>query len=228
MQPPRLVRVHVPEALPDVLDPVDVAFAVALETTPFALGGSIVEYDGPGIEALTMSERRRLCAASWVTGCEAAGARDRSSQEKYHQLIVIDPGDRQPLAYDQASHRIVPVADLDGQRVANVLFGGCVAGDAESIRWLANHVEAYGADAQANAVVVAGSSKLQAVLTKQGVARRLAMARIRLRAPGEMEVAEGTTLSTTTCLAPGAIMVSPKVAAGAMLEAQMVRRGTSP
>jgi len=144
---PRVIRVNLVGKLPDWVTAKDVILKVLAELTTKGNVGSVCEYSGEGARALSVPERATITNMGAETGVTTSlfpsdeetqrflAAQERGGQwvpleadegAEYHREMEIDLSDLVPLmAAPHSPGKIVPVSDLAGTPVDQVMIGSC-------------------------------------------------------------------------------------------------------
>lgn len=144
---PRVINVHLTEELPQWVTAKDVVLQTLRNLSVKGNVGYVCEYTGPGIEKLTVPERATIANMGAETGVTtsifpsdqqtrrflaAQGRADQwipleaDSDASYDRTIEIDLSELEPLiAAPHSPGNIVPVSDLKGTPVDQVMVGSC-------------------------------------------------------------------------------------------------------
>jgi len=144
---PKVIRVNLEGELPDWVTAKDVILKVLEELTTKENVGCVCEYGGEGARALTVPERATITNMGAETGVTTSlfpsdeetrkflAAQGRGDQwislegdedAEYHRVLDIDLSDLEPLmAAPSSPGNIVPVRELSGTAVDQVMIGSC-------------------------------------------------------------------------------------------------------
>src|SRR6056297_3472781 len=187
---PEVVEVRLEGELEDWASAKDVILEMLRRLSVKGGVGKVFEYTGPGVESLTVPERTTITNMGTELGATSSifptdeQTKDYLERvgrpEDYEQLepdadavyadeITIDLGELEPLiATPSMPDNVVPVREVEGERVEQVMIGSCTNGSYEDIlpgakmlkgREVAKHTE----------MIVAPASKQSAeILARQG------------------------------------------------------------
>jgi aconitate hydratase len=144
---PKVIRVNLEGELPDWVTAKDVILKVLEELTTKGNVGCVCEYGGEGARTVTVPERATITNMGAETGVTtslfpsddetqkflaAQGRADHwiplegDEDAEYHRVLDIDLSDLEPLmAAPSSPGNIVPVRDLSGTAVDQVMIGSC-------------------------------------------------------------------------------------------------------
>ncbi len=144
---PKVIKVNLEGKLPDWVTAKDVILKVLDELTTKGNVGCVCEYDGEGARGLSVPERATITNMGAETGVTTSlfpsdeetrkflAAQERGDQwtpleadenAEYHRELDINLSDLEPLmAAPHSPGKIVPVSDLEGTAVDQVMIGSC-------------------------------------------------------------------------------------------------------
>lgn len=169
--------------------------------------GKIFEFTGPGVDTLTVPERTtitnmctELGATSSIFPTDEAtrqwlsqlGREEKyvelqpDSDADYHDHLTIDLSTIEPLvATPSMPDNVVPVRDVAGEPVDQVIIGSCTNGSYEDILPVAKMLEGRTIDRQTEMIIAPGSKQASEMLAREGWTAEL--------------MAAGVNLSEATC-----------------------------
>ncbi|WP_138004682.1 aconitate hydratase [Halalkalirubrum salinum] len=152
--------------------------------------GKIFEYTGPGVETLTAPERMTITNMGTELGAtssifpsdeqtrdylERVGREDvyvplqPDDDAEYADEIVIDLSELEPLiACPSMPDKVVPVSEVAGERVEQVIVGSCTNGAYEDVLPAAKLVEGREIAKHTEMIVAPGSKQASEMLARQG------------------------------------------------------------
>lgn len=215
---PRRTQVRVNGPLPPNVGPADVALHVVRETGLGGLSGAVLEFCGDGLAKFSAAQRRVLCSHAQLTGClSALAAPPQDAPERppapavppdirHDELLIVNGDQLTPLVAQPDRALVRPVADLRGVSIRRVVVGGCVGGDRESLEEVSAGLRNRRVDARVEFVVVPATERLYREAADGAVGRALRQSGAFLRKPSEVAPGDSSTLTSSTCLAPGGLV----------------------
>ncbi len=187
---PEVVNVHLEGELPEWATAKDVALHLLGELTVKGGVGKIFEYTGPGAESLSIPERTtitnlgtELGATSSIFGTdektkEWLALQDREEEfvdltpdedAAYAETIEVDLSDLEPLiACPSMPDKVVPVSEVAGTEVEQVIVGSCTNGAYEDILPGAKMLEGREVAKHTEMIVAPGSKQASEMLSREG------------------------------------------------------------
>ena len=187
---PELGNVHLEGELPEWATAKDIALHLLGELTVKGGVGKIFEYTGPGAESLSIPERTtitnlgtELGATSSIFGTDEktkAWLAKQDREEEYVELapdadaeyadtITVDLDDLEPLiACPSMPDKVVPVREVAGTEVEQVIIGSCTNGAYEDILPAAKMLEGREVARHAEMIVAPGSKQASEMLAREG------------------------------------------------------------
>jgi len=187
---PEIVNVHLEGELPEWATAKDIALHLLGELTVKGGVGKIFEYTGPGAESLSIPERTtitnlgtELGATSSIFGTDEktkAWLAKQDREEEYVELapdadaeyadtITVDLDDLEPLiACPSMPDKVVPVREVAGTEVEQVIIGSCTNGAYEDILPAAKMLEGREVARHAEMIVAPGSKQASEMLAREG------------------------------------------------------------
>ncbi len=187
---PEVVNVHLEGELPEWATAKDVALHLLGELTVKGGVGKIFEYTGPGVESLTVPERTTITnlgtelgatSSIFPTDGETKDWLSRIGREEdyieigpdedaeYADTIEVDLSDLEPLiACPSMPDKVVPVSEVAGEDVEQVIIGSCTNGAYEDILPGAKMLEGREVDKKTEMIVAPGSKQASEMLAREG------------------------------------------------------------
>jgi len=187
---PEVVNVRLEGELPDWATAKDVILEMLRRLSVKGGVGKILEYTGPGVETLTAPERMTITNMGTELGAttsifptdeqtqdylERVGRGDEyvelqpDDDAEYDDEIVVDLSELEPLiAQPSMPDNVVPVSEVAGQDVDQVIIGSCTNGGYEDILPGAKMLEGREVDKKTDMIVAPGSKQASEILARQG------------------------------------------------------------
>ncbi|WP_255170615.1 aconitate hydratase [Natrononativus amylolyticus] len=187
---PEVVEVRLEGELPEWATAKDVILEMLRRLSVKGGVGKILEYTGPGAESLTAPERMtitnmgtELGATSSIFGTDEQTEDylervDRGDEyvelqpdddAEYDDQIVVDLDDLEPLiATPSMPDNVVPVREVAGTDVEQVIIGSCTNGAYEDILPAAKMLEGREVDKKTEMIVAPGSKQASEMLAREG------------------------------------------------------------
>jgi aconitate hydratase len=187
---PEVVNVHLEGELPDWASAKDVALEMLRRLSVKGGVGKIFEYTGPGVESLTVPERTTITNLGTELGATTSifptdeltedylarqGRGDEYVQigpdedADYDDQITIDLSGLEPLiAKPSMPDNVVPVREVAGTSVDQVMIGSCTNGGYEDILPSAKMLEGRTVDKKTEMIIAPGSKQASEILARQG------------------------------------------------------------
>ncbi|GAA0248880.1 aconitate hydratase [Haladaptatus pallidirubidus] len=187
---PEIVSVRLEGELPDWATAKDVILEMLRRFSVKGGVGKIFEYTGPGVETLTVPERTTITNMGTELGATTSifptdeetkdwlsrlGREDEYAELKpdddaeYDDEIVIDLSDLEPLiAKPSMPDNVVPVREVAGEKVDQVILGSCTNGGYEDILPAAKMLEGRTIDRKTDLIVAPGSKQASEMLAREG------------------------------------------------------------
>ena len=187
---PEVVNVHLEGELPEWATAKDVALHLLGELTVKGGVGKIFEYTGPGVESLTVPERTTITNLGTELGATSSifptdektkdwlsriGREDDyvdlspDEDAEYADQITVDLSELEPLiACPSMPDKVVPVSDVAGEDVEQVIIGSCTNGAYEDILPGAKMLEDRTVDRKTEMIVAPGSKQASEMLAREG------------------------------------------------------------
>jgi aconitate hydratase len=204
---PEVVEVRLEGDLPEWGTAKDVILEMLRRLTVKGGVGKIFEYTGPGVENLTAPERMTITNMGTELGAtssifpsdeqtkdylERVGRGEEyepltaDDDAEYHDSITIDLSDLEPLiAEPSMPDNVVPVREVEGTDVDQVIVGSCTNGGYEDILPVAKMLEGRSIDLSTEMIIAPGSKKASEMLAREGWTAEL--------------MAAGVNFSESTC-----------------------------
>ena len=187
---PRVIRVNLEGELPEWVTAKDVILKVLSELTTKGNVGCVCEYVGEGVQSLTVPERATITNMGAETGVTTSlfpsdgqtqkflAAQDREDQwaplaaddgAKYHRELDVDLSDLVPLmAAPHSPGNIVPVSDLAGTPVDQVMIGSCTNSSFADLMTVAEMVRGRRLPSSVSLGVAPGSRQVLMMIAENG------------------------------------------------------------
>ncbi|MEA5388615.1 aconitate hydratase [Haloarculaceae archaeon H-GB11] len=187
---PEVVSVRLEGELPEWATAKDVILEMLRRLSVKGGVGKIFEYTGPGVESLSVPERTTITNMGTELGAtssifptdentkdylERLGRGDEyvelqpDDDAEYADEITIDLSDLEPLiAQPSMPDNVVPVSEVAGTDVEQVIIGSCTNGAYEDILPSAKMLEGREIDKKTEMIVAPGSKQASEMLARQG------------------------------------------------------------
>ncbi len=187
---PEIVNVRLEGELPEWATAKDVILEMLRRLTVKGGVGKILEYTGPGAETLTAPERMTITNMGTELGAtsslfptdeqtkdylERVGRGEEyvelqpDDDAEYDDEIVVDLSDLEPLiATPSMPDNVVPVSEVAGEDVDQVIIGSCTNGAYEDVLPAAKMLEGRTVDKKTEMIVAPGSKQASEILARQG------------------------------------------------------------
>ncbi|MFC6836701.1 aconitate hydratase [Halomarina ordinaria] len=187
---PEVVNVRLEGELPEWATAKDVILEMLRRLSVKGGVGKIFEYTGPGVETLSVPERTTITNMGTELGAtsslfptdektkdylERQGRGDQyvelqpDDDAEYADEIVVDLSDLEPLiATPSMPDNVVPVREVAGQSVDQVMIGSCTNGGYEDILPGAKMLEGREVDKKTDMIVAPGSKQASELLAREG------------------------------------------------------------
>jgi aconitate hydratase len=187
---PEVVNVRLEGELPEWATAKDIALHLLGELSVKGGVGKIFEYTGPGIENLTVPERTTITNLGTELGAttsifptdektkEWLSLLDREDEyvdlepdddAEYADQITVDLSELEPLiACPSMPDKVVPVSEVAGTDVEQVIIGSCTNGAYEDILPGAKMLEGRTTDKKTEMIVAPGSKQASEMLAREG------------------------------------------------------------
>ena len=225
---PQIIKVNLTGKLPPYVSAKNVAFEMLRRLTVKGAVNKVLEYAGEGVATLSVPERAIITNMGTETGATTSlfpsdemtrqwyVAQSRPEQwlplaadedAVYDAVIDIDLSALEPLiALPHQPDRIVPIADVAGTPVDQVVIGSCANSSLQDMVTLAALVKGHKVHKRVDAGVYIGSKQVYLECAARGVLGTLAEAGIRIlesgcgacNGSGFAPPTNGVSLRTTT------------------------------
>jgi aconitate hydratase len=187
---PEVVNVRLEGELPEWATAKDIALHLLGELSVKGGVGKIFEYTGPGVENLTVPERTTITNLGTELGAttsifptdektkEWLSLFDREDEyvdlepdedAEYADQITVDLSELEPLiACPSMPDKVVPVREVAGTDVDQVIIGSCTNGAYEDILPGAKMLEGRTTDKKTEMIVAPGSKQASEMLAREG------------------------------------------------------------
>jgi len=204
---PNVVNVRLEGELPDWVTAKDVVLEMARRVSVKGGIGKIFEYTGPGAVSLSPYERCTICNMGTEIGATtsvfASDERTRDYLERlgrpedfraiepdqdaeYDDEMTIDLSSLEPLvALPSMPDKVVPVREVAGTRIDQVIVGSCTNGGYEDLLAVAQILDGRTVDPGTNFVIAPASKQALEMIARDGLLPAI--------------LASGANLSESTC-----------------------------
>jgi aconitate hydratase len=187
---PEVVNVRLEGELPEWATAKDVILEMLRRLSVKGGVGKIFEYTGPGVETLSAPERMTITNMGTELGATSSiFPTDERTEEylerlgrpedyaelqpdddaEYHDEFTIDLSDLEPLiATPSMPDNVVPVREVAGEDVDQVIIGSCTNGGYEDILPAAKMLEGRSIQRDTEMIVAPGSKKASEMLAREG------------------------------------------------------------
>ncbi len=263
---PEVVNVRLEGELPEWATAKDVILELLRRLSVKGGVGKVLEYTGPGVETLTVPERTTITNMGTELGAtssifptddqtkdylERLGREDvfedigPDEDAEYADEIVVDLSDLEPLiAEPSMPDNVVPVSEVEGVDVEQVMIGSCTNGAYEDILPAAKMLEGRNIDKKTEMIVAPGSKQASEMLAREGWTAEMMAAGVNFSEAtcgacigiGHVPASDSVSLRTFNRNFEGrsgieddnVYLCSPEVATAAAIKAKSSTRGTSP
>ncbi len=187
---PEIVNVRLEGELPEWATAKDIILELLRRLTVKGGVGKIFEYTGPGVETLSVPERTTITNMGTELGATTSiFPTDERTKEfleqlgrpedyeevqpdedaEYHDEIVVDLSELEPLiAAPSMPDNVVPVSEVAGQDVEQVIIGSCTNGAYEDVLPAAKMLEGQTVNDTTEMIVAPGSKQASEMLAREG------------------------------------------------------------
>jgi aconitate hydratase len=187
---PEVVNVRLEGELPEWATAKDVILELLRRLSVKGGVGKVLEYTGPGVETLTVPERTTITNMGTELGATSSlfptdeqtedflSRLDREDEHvelqpdddaEYAEEIVVDLSELEPLiAEPSMPDNVVPVSEVEGVAVDQVIIGSCTNGAYEDILPSAKMLEGREVDKKTEMIVAPGSKQASELLAREG------------------------------------------------------------
>jgi len=187
---PEIVEVRLEGELPAWATAKDIILEMLRRLTVKGGVGKIFEYTGPGVESLTAPERMTITNMGTELGAtssifptdertedylERLGRGDEyeeiqpDADAEYDDQLVVDLSELEPLiAEPSMPDKVVPVREVAGVDVDQVIVGSCTNGAYEDVLPAAKMLEGREVDPTTETIVAPGSKQASEMLAREG------------------------------------------------------------
>jgi len=187
---PEIVNVRLEGELPEWATAKDIILELLRRLTVKGGVGKIFEYTGPGVETLSVPERTTITNMGTELGATTSifptDERTKAFLEQlgrpedyeelqpdedaeYHDEIVVDLSELEPLiAAPSMPDNVVPVSEVAGQDVEQVIVGSCTNGAYEDVLPAAKMLEGQTVNDTTEMIVAPGSKQASEMLAREG------------------------------------------------------------
>lgn len=189
-QMPRIVKVHLSGKLQPFVSAKNIVLELLRRLSVKGGYNTILEYSGPGIQTLNVTERATICnmgaeagATTSVFPSDAATLEWLRAQGReldwmpltadddaaYDDVIEIELSRIEPLlALPHSPDRVVPVREVAGEHIDHVMFGGCTNSSLQDILSIANILDGESVHDRVDAALYCGSRQVMLESLQRG------------------------------------------------------------
>ena len=176
---PEVVNVRLEGELPEWATAKDVILHLLGRLSVKGGVGKVLEYTGPGVETLSIPERTTITNMGTELGATSSiFPTDRGDEHlelgpdedaEYADELVVDLSDIEPLvAAPSMPDNVVPVREVAGTQVDQVIVGSCTNGAYEDILPAAKMLSGREIDRKSEMIVAPGSKQASEMLARNG------------------------------------------------------------
>ncbi len=187
---PEIVNVHLTGELPEWATAKDIILELLRRLTVKGGVGKVLEYTGPGVETLTVPERTTITNMGTELGATSSifptdeltrdwmARFDREDEfvelepdedAEYADTIELNLSEIEPLiAKPSMPDNVVPVREVAGESIDQVIIGSCTNGAYEDILPAAKMLEGREIDRRTEMIIAPGSKQASELLAREG------------------------------------------------------------
>ncbi len=187
---PAIVRVHLTGALPPFVSAKNVILEILRRVTVKGGLGAILEYGGPGVGSLNVTERATICNMGAETGATTSlfpsdevtrtwlRAQGREGDwvailpdedAVYDRIVEIDLSSLEPLiALPHSPDNVVSIREATGTPIDQVMFGGCTNSSLQDVLSIAHILEGRRVHDRVDAALYCGSRQVMLEASRRG------------------------------------------------------------
>ena len=187
---PEVVNVRLEGELPEWATAKDVILEMLRRLSVKGGVGKVFEYTGPGVETLSVPERTTITNMGTELGATSSifptdektrdylARQDRAEEyvelspdddAEYADEVVVDLSEIEPLvAAPSMPDNVVPVSEVAGESIDQVIVGSCTNGGYEDILPAAKILEGREIEMKTEMIVAPGSKQASELLARQG------------------------------------------------------------
>jgi aconitate hydratase len=199
---PGIVQVRLTGSLPPFVSAKNVILEVLRRITVKGGVGTILEYAGPGVGSLNVTERATICNMGAETGATTSlfpsdgttrnwlRAQGREGDwvpiladedAAYDRVIEIDLSTLEPLiALPHSPDNVVPVREAAGTLIDQVIFGGCTNSSLQDVFSVAHILDGRKVHDRVDAALYCGSRQVMLEAIRRGAIERLILSGVRI------------------------------------------------
>jgi len=203
---PEVVGVHLTGRLSSWVSPKDVILEILRRLTVKGGVGKVMEYFGPGVKTLSVPDRAAIANLGTELGATStvfpsdevtlkflrAQERDGQWEEfkadpdaKYAEVIEIDLSRLEPMAACPSSpDNVVPVKEVEGRPVAQVIVGSCANSSFRDIQMVARAIQGKAVHKDVSFEINPGSRQVLEMAEREGFLDMLIHAGARIHQTG--------------------------------------------
>jgi aconitate hydratase len=201
-QMPRIVKVHLTGKLPPFVSAKNIILELLRRLSVKGGLNTILEYAGPGVQTLNVTERATVCNMGAEAGATTSlFPSDRITRDwlraqgreadwiphaadadaSYDGLLEIDLSHLEPLiALPHSPDKVVPVREVAGLEIDQVMFGGCTNSSLQDVLSIAHILAGRKIHDRVDAAIYCGSRQVMLEAIQRGVIDRLIRSGVRI------------------------------------------------
>jgi aconitate hydratase len=202
---PRIVRVALTGRLRPWVSAKDIILELLRRYTVRGGGGKIFEYAGPGVATLSLPQRATICNMGAELGLTTSVfPSDETTRDyfallgreadwrplaadpdaEYDEEIALDLGTLEPLvALPGSPDRVVPVSEVEGTPIDQVVVGSCTNSSWEDMWAVAHAIRGRRVAESLSLVVFPGSARILEIMAREGLLADLLAAGVNVSEP---------------------------------------------
>lgn len=199
---PDIIQVHLTGSLPPFVSAKNVILELLRRITVKGGVGAILEYTGPGVRTLNVTERATICNMGAEAGATTslfpsdeitrfwlrAQGREQDwipllpdEDAFYDRVIEIDLSALEPLiALPHSPDNVVAVREVAGAPIDQVMFGGCTNSSLQDVLSVAHILNGRTVDDGVDAALYCGSRQVMLEATRRGATDTLIRSGVRI------------------------------------------------
>lgn len=187
---PKVYGVHLVGSLPKNCNGKDVILTILQKLTVKGGVGYIMEYFGPGVEKLTVTDRGTICNMGAELGAttsifpsdentlaflKSQGREEdyvplsAGSQAKYDKVLELDLSTIEPMiALPDSPDKVVAVREIEGRKIDQICIGSCTNSSYTDLMKAAKILEGKQIDEDIDLVISPGSASIMSIMAENG------------------------------------------------------------
>lgn len=199
---PQIVKVYLTGSLPPFVSAKNVILEILRRITVKGGLGAILEYSGPGVESLNVTERATICNMGAEVGATTSvfpsdeitrawlKAQGREADwtpilpdedARYDRVIDMDLSCLEPLiALPHSPDKVVPVREVAGTPIDQVMFGGCTNSSLQDVLSITQILGGRTVHDRVDAALYCGSRQVMLEALRRGAIDALIRSGVRI------------------------------------------------